>query len=68
MTKVRICMHFHIFTENMQFNRSKKCRRFVQQRIRKKKFIVHINAYFRDECIFEEIYIFKHILYKLAGI
>jgi len=31
-----------------------------------KKFILHINAYFKDESIFEEFGTIKHILYKIV--
>jgi hypothetical protein len=57
-------MHLHICNECMHFDGSKKCGRFVQQIMHRKKFILHINAYFRDDCIFENFCIFKHILYK----
>jgi hypothetical protein len=57
-------MNLHIFNECMQFDGSKKCGRFVLQRMHRKKFILHINVYFWDDCIIEELLIFKHILYE----
>jgi hypothetical protein len=63
MIRIRICMHLHICNECMHFDRNKICGQFVQQIMHRKKFILHIIAYFRDDCILENFCIFKHILY-----